>query len=88
MEVVAETIWRWATAYRKYGLESLYPQSRPPKPSKFTSAQKATMLAWLYAGKTAEGENIHWTLERLRQAILEAFGITLGIKYNLGMVAP
>jgi transposase len=26
-----------------------------------------------------KGENVHWTLERLRQAIIEEFGITLGI---------
>jgi transposase len=77
--VAAETIWRWATAYKKYGLDGLYPKTRNPKPSKLNSAQKAETLAWLDAGKTAKGEDIHWTLERLRQAIAEAFGITLGI---------
>jgi transposase len=77
--VAAETIWRWATAYRKHGLNGLYPKPRPPKPSKLTSAQKAEVLSWLDAGQTAKGENVHWTLERLRQAISEGFGVTLGL---------
>ena len=77
--VAAETIWRWATAYRRNGVGGLYPKARKPKPSKLTLTQKAEALAWLDAGKTATGEDIHWTLERLRYAISEAFGVTLGI---------
>ena len=77
--VAAETIWRWATAYRKHGISSLYQKARSPKPSKLTSTQKAETLSWLDAGKTAQGEDIHWTLERLRQAIFDAFGVSLGI---------
>jgi transposase len=77
--VASETIWRWASAYQKDGLKGLYPKTRAPKPSKLNSIQKATVLSWIDTGKTAKGENIHWTLERLRQAISEEFGITLGI---------
>jgi transposase len=94
--VSAETIWRWATSYRKCGVDGLYPKPRRPKPSKLSPAQKAETLAWLDTGKTAGGENTHWTLERLRQAILEAFGVTLGIntiwvwlrKENLKLKVP
>jgi len=77
--VAAETIWRWATAYQKDGLDGLYPKARKPKPSKLTSAQKSEVLSWLDAGKTGKGEHVHWTLERLRHAISEEFGVTLGI---------
>lgn len=77
--VTAETIWRWGTTYRTNGLDGLYPKPRRPKPSKLTSAQKAEILSWLDAGKTAQGEHIHWTLERLRHSISERFGVTLGI---------
>jgi transposase len=77
--VATETVWRWATAYRKNGLEALYPKPRAPKPSKLTPEQKAETLSWLDTGKTSSGENVHWTLERLRYAIGEKFGVTLGI---------
>jgi len=77
--VTAETIWRWATAYRRDGLAGLYPKPRKPKPSKLSSEQKEQSLSWLASGKSAKGEDIHWTLERLRHAIFEEFGITLGI---------
>jgi len=77
--LAAETIWRWAVAYRNDGVEGLYPKPRSPKPSKLTSAQKADVLSWLDAGKTPRGEDTHWTLERLRHAIFEEFGVTLGI---------
>ena len=79
MGVTPQTIWRWASIYRKHGIEGLYQQPRRAKPSKLTSAQKAEVLSWLDAGKTAKGENTHWTLERLRYAITAKFGITLGI---------
>ena len=94
--VAVETIWRWGTAYQKDGLNGLYPKPRRPKPSKLTPAQKTAILSWMDAGKTAQGEDIHWTLERLRQAISEAFGVTLGIntiwvwlrKENLKLKVP
>ena len=77
--VSPETIWRWATAYRENGMDGLHPKTRKPKPSKLTSEQKAKVLFWLDSEQSAKGENVHWTLERLRHAISEEFGITLGI---------
>jgi transposase len=77
--VAAETVWRWAKTYQKEGLDGLYPKVRAPKPSKLTQAQKDAALAWIDECKTAKGESIHWTLERLRQAMTDEFGVTLGI---------
>jgi transposase len=77
--VTAQTLWRWASAYRKHGVEGLCPKAKKPKPSKLTAAQKAEVLGWVDTAKTAEGEGIHWTLERLRCAIEGKFGVVLGI---------
>jgi len=77
LDVAAETVWRWAKAYQKEGLEGLYPKARAPKPSKLTQAQKAEVLGWLDECKTAKGERIHWTLERLRHALMEEFRVSL-----------
>jgi len=78
-DVTAETIWRWAKSYQKEGLEGLHPKARAPKPSKLTREQKNEALVWLDERRTARGENIHWTLERLHQAITDEFGVTLGV---------
>lgn len=79
LDVTAETIWRWAKSYQKHGLMGLYPKDRTPKPSKLTPEQKAQVLCWVDECKTVKGECVHWTLERLRQSIIDEFGITLGI---------
>ena len=77
--VAAETIWRWAKAYENDGVEGLYPKSRQAKPSKLDPEQKAEVLAWIDECRTPDGKTVHWTLERLRQAIADHFGVTLGI---------
>lgn len=77
--VASETIWRWARAYDQEGLEGLYPKSRRAKPSKLTLEQKSKVLKWIDECKTPSGSAVHWTLERLRQAIIDQFGVTLGI---------
>jgi len=77
--VAAESIWRWAKAYQKNGLEGLHPQPKTPKPSKLTPAQKVDVLAWIDERKNSAGERVHWTLERLQYAIMQEFGVTLGI---------
>jgi transposase len=79
MGIAAETIWRWAKAYQKNGLEGLYPSPKKPKPSKLTNAQKDEVLAWLDKRSNSAGERMHWTLERLQYAIMKKFGVTLGI---------
>ena len=77
--VAAETLWRWATAYEHSGLEGLYPKMRRTKPSKLTCEQKEEILVWVDECRKPDGEAVHWTLERLRQVIIDRFGITLGI---------
>lgn len=77
--VATETIWRWAKAYEHGGLEGLYPKSRRAKPSKLDPEQKAEVLTWIDECRMPDGKMVHWTLERLRQAIADHFGVTLGI---------
>jgi transposase len=77
--VASETIWRWAKVYEKEGLPGLYPRSRRGKPSKLDSRKKEEVLAWVDECKMPDGREVHWTLERLRQAIVDHFGVTLGI---------
>ena len=79
MGVAAESIWRWAKAYQKEGLEGLYPKPKKTKPSKLTTAQKDAVLVWIDERTDSAGDRVHWTLERLQYAIMQKFGVTLGI---------
>jgi transposase len=72
--VATETVWRWANAYSKNGLEGL-----KGKLSKLTNEQRAEALSWLNSGETIKGGNAHWTLDRLRRAISQEFGVALSI---------
>jgi len=75
--VAPETVWRWATAYAKDGLDGLRRKRWGPRSSKLNAEQKATVLSWLKAGETAKGEPVHWTLDSIRAAIAEEFNVSL-----------
>jgi transposase len=77
--VASETIWRWAKVYEKDGVGGLVPKNRRAKASKLNPAQQVEVLVWVDECKTHEGLTVHWTLERLRQAISDYFGVVLGI---------
>jgi len=79
-DVAAPTIWRWAKAYEKKGIDGLYVKDRAKRPSKLTSEQKTEILAWVDERRTANGQAIHWTYERLQQAIALEFEVKLGIQ--------
>jgi transposase len=77
-DVARQTVLRWVDAYRREGAAGLRPKPKRPRPSKLDAAQKSAVLSWLGAGETAGGEAVHWTLERLRAAIREEFGVDMG----------
>jgi transposase len=77
LRVAPETGWRWATAYREEGGDGLRPRPKRPRPSKLDAGQKTAVLSWLDAGETAKGEQVHWTLGRLRVAIAQEFNVSL-----------
>ncbi len=79
MGVASETIWRWAKTYEKEGVGGLYPKPKKAKPSKLNDAQKAEVLSWIDNRRDPAGRDIHWTLERLQQAIIDSFDKRLGV---------
>jgi len=77
MEVTVQSVLRWIAEYRAGGLDALRPAPKAPRRSKLDDAQKAAVLSWLDTDRTAAGEAVHWTLDGLRAAIAEEFGVTL-----------
>jgi transposase len=75
--VARQTVLRWAEAYRERGLDGLRPRAGGSRPPRLDTAQKAAVLSWVDAQRTAGGEAVHWTLERLSMAVAEAFGVSL-----------
>jgi len=79
MGVAKQTVGRWIKTYQENGLEGLYHRPKKGKSSKLTQVQKEKVLQWLNDAKTPTGRHAHWTLEKLRHAIAEEFGVSLGI---------
>ncbi len=77
MEVTVQSILRWIAEYRGGGLDALRPAPKAPRRSKLGDAQKEAVLSWLRSCRTARGEETRWTLDGLRAAIAEEFGVTL-----------
>jgi len=77
--VSTQTLREWAHAYKVNGLSGLYPKVYTARATKLSRAQKDEILKWVDECRTPQGEITHWTLDRLRSAINETFGITLGI---------
>jgi transposase len=77
MKVSAQTVLRWVGEYREGGLDGLRPKPKRPRRSKLDAGQKETVLSWLDEGRTAGGEEVHWTLGRLSAAVAEEFGVAL-----------
>lgn len=86
LETVAEilgtttqSLCLWVKAYKKEGIKGLWPKPKKAKRSKLSPEQKILALQWVDEAKTPQGKDAHWTLEKLRQALTEEFGVTLGI---------
>jgi|GEM_PF-378460 len=77
--VTAATLHRWAKRYGQEGLDGLYAKVKKAKPSKLNPDQKDVVLAWVDACKSPQGEDVHWTLEKLRQSIADEFGPRLAL---------
>jgi hypothetical protein len=67
--VTTQSLREWGRAYQKDGVVGLHRKKKRPKPSKLDRFQKDEVLSWVDECKTAGGEAVHWTLERLRYII-------------------
>jgi transposase len=77
MATTLQTVLRWVRAYREGGVDALLPRPKRPRRPKLSADQRAAVLSWLDSESTASGEPVHWTLDGLRAAIAEEFGVTL-----------
>ena len=77
-DISRATLQRWAFLYTKYGIEGLKPKPRGHNPSKLTVAEKEIIKQWIISCKDSSGRQVHWTLMRLKQEILNNFDKNVG----------
>ncbi len=72
-EVDRSTIERWASNYKKYGIDGLKIKSRGHNPSKLSPEEKEIMKQCILNEKDSNGQQVHWTLKRLIKEIQLVF---------------
>ena len=72
------TVFKWIARFREQGVAGLIDKPKGHNPSKLNAYQKDRIIHWLDAGKNADGESVHWTVERLIAEVERVFGIRVG----------
>lgn len=78
LRISRRSIFRWVHRLQEGGVEALQDRPKGHRRAKLDDAQKASVEQWVLAGRTARGEPILWTVEKLRLAIAREFGIAMG----------
>ena len=77
--ITPKTLWLWIRKYRAGGMEAIIDQPKAARRRKLSQAQEQTVLGWVDGSVDRQGRQVHWTLERVSQAIRDEFGVRLGI---------
>jgi len=73
--VSRQTLWRWIRQFRAGGVATLRDQPKGHRPAKLSAGQLAHIATWLDTSQLPDGTPVHWTLERLQQAIATEFAV-------------
>ena len=79
LEVSRDTVSRWIKRFRADGVAGLRDRPKGHNPSKLSPQQRHEMARWLACGRDAQGQPVHWTLEKLQQALQREYGISLSL---------
>ncbi len=77
-QVSSVTIFRWTRLFKQYGIEGLKPRPKGHMSSKLTDEHKERILRWIDKSENNLGEQIIWTIDKLRGEIKEVFSIEIG----------
>lgn len=76
--VSTETVIRWASAYRRTGLDGLRDRDKGHRHRLLAPASEQVVHAWVVAGHDAEGKRVHWTIKRLCLEAHRRLGVAIG----------
>jgi len=77
-QVSSVSIFQWAKLFNQYGVEGLKPHTKGHMRSKLTDEHKRQILKWIEKSKNNKGEQIIWTIDKLRGEIKEVFNVEIG----------
>ena len=72
------TIYRWNSDFKKYGIEGLKDKAKGHLRRKLSQEQANQLEKWVLEGRTADGKKVLWTIKKLQNEVLKAFGIKTG----------
>lgn len=77
--VSSRTIFRWMNAFAQSGASGLRGRPRGHRQAKLDARQRQIIAGWLASGRTARGDSVQWTLEKLRSEIQHELGVEISI---------
>lgn len=78
LQVSSVSIFKWARLFNQYGIDGLQPRPKGHMRSKLTDENKEQILKWIEKSENSHGEQIIWTIDKLRKEIKEVFNIEVG----------
>jgi transposase len=78
-EVHYNTVSVWVRRFNAGGVAALQDKPKGHNPSKLSAAQRHEIERWIETQSTPHGEVVHWTLEKLRAEIQQAWGISIAV---------
>lgn len=78
LQVSSVSIFKWAKLFNQYGIEGLQAHPKGHMRSKLTEKHKEEILKWIDKSENNKGEQIIWTIDKLRKEIKEVFNVEIG----------
>jgi putative transposase len=75
--VTRQSVYFWIKRYKKQGLDGLYDRPKGHPARRLSPEQERQIKKWLDQNQGPEGETFHWTIDKLKAAIAEEFGVVL-----------
>ena len=78
MGATTETVIRWASAFKRHGVEGLRDRMKGHRPRCLDEAAERTVRDWVVSGHDADGRRVHWTLKRLCLEVDQRLALAIG----------
>jgi len=77
LRVTRQSIYHWIGRYKKEGLAGLYDHEKGHRRKLLSKQQEQEIEGWLLRGEDPAGRPQHWTIDKVKTALEERFGVRL-----------
>lgn len=71
------TVYKWVELFKLHGVDGLRDRQKGHRAALLSPEHRQEIAKWIDAGKTPQGAQIHWTLDKLCQHISQEFGVEI-----------